>query len=125
MKLRATTPAALFYLGTGISGLVVWYIILFVGNPNVASALDQITFMLIDAPDRTWFRWLLLFPILCFLMSGAYVSPLSRHGAGVAALAVVGLGLAVLCWLTLTTPMTVLITVSAVVGILALITRQS
>ena len=120
MKLRASTWAALLYLIPGLGGFGIWLVLVSVGTPSLSSAIEVLTYMLNEAPNQGFFRWLLALPIASLVLSLAYISPAGRRRAGLVALICVGAVHAVASWRQLQVYFAVSSTVALIYGMLAL-----
>jgi hypothetical protein len=101
-KLSANAKAALLYLLPALTIFGVWYITLFANNPPGVTPAGAFRFFLNEGPSPVWFRWFLIFPLLCLALSGAYASRLPRTRIGSSVLFAAAVSLAVGAWLTMT-----------------------
>lgn len=79
--------------------LLAWFVLLFVGHtsnlPLMSSALNQICYMFSEEnPNRLWFLWFAVLPIVCFVLSVAYLGGAANNRKFAIAMFVVAIGLA-------------------------------
>ena len=92
----------MLYLLPAFAVIGIWYVLLFVGNPTADTPIDAITYFLSDKTNETaWFLWpLVVFPLLCLLLSIAYFSRVPRARVGTLFLFFAGVSLALAAWIT-------------------------
>jgi hypothetical protein len=98
MAIRDTTCTSLLYLLVGLVGAITWCLILFTGASSLSQARDTLMYLLRDAAEREFFRWLLATPIACLALATLYASPLARNFQLLVVLAILGATLAALTW---------------------------
>lgn len=90
----------MLYVLPVVAVLGVWCILLFVAD-GPATPRNIFEYLLIEAPERHWFNWLLAAPVLWSALAAAYLTPLATRRAGNIALLGIGGSVAVAAWLTL------------------------
>lgn len=103
MRLSTNAIAGLLYLLTALAVLGIWYILLFVGNPECVKPLESLRYFLMEPPQSLWFRWLLILPVLYLTFSGLHFSKLSKTRFGSIGLFAFGVLLTSATWLTVQT----------------------
>lgn len=98
MKLTASNTAAIVYLLAALAMLSFWYVALFVSNPIGITPMDNLLYVLNEPPTQLIFWWLLVLPVLCFLLAAAYYSKWSQTRIGAFSLFGVGAALALAAW---------------------------
>jgi hypothetical protein len=114
MSLHTNTRVGLLYLMPVIGVLIMWYVILFAGNPPGVTSKSTLASLLTEGPRPYFFRWLLALPALCLTIMAAYFSPIASTRAGYFALVVVGLFLAIAAWLSVSVDLAVCTTLPPV-----------
>lgn len=100
MKLSTNSIAGLLFLLPALAALGIWYILLFMDNPPCINPLESLRYFLTEPPMSMWFRWLLIFPVLCLTFSGLHFSRFSQSRLGSIGLFSLGVLLAVATWFT-------------------------
>ena len=119
MALSTSAKAALCYVLPAVTVLGIWIILVFVSNSSTVTAMSNLRWFLIQAPNPQWYRWFLVFPGLCVLMSAAYASTRFRSRAGFRTLFALGAALAIAAWFTFSPGIAVTATLPLMYGYLA------
>jgi hypothetical protein len=82
MKLTTNHKAGLLYVLAVLVMLPFWYIILFTHNPPSLRPSDTFFYLLNEPPFRMHFWWLLVLPMLCLSLAGAYFSHWAQARTG-------------------------------------------
>ena len=93
---------AIAYLAPVVAVTGIWAILLFVASDTPgAGPMDMLSHALVETPERHLFWWLAALPLLCLLLSFAYLSPLPHRSTGAIVLCGSGVVLALATWLTM------------------------
>ncbi|MBV8380812.1 MAG: hypothetical protein JO369_08650 [Paucibacter sp.] len=100
MRTRPNVIVAVLYALPAIAALGVWYTLLFVAD-GPATPRGILEYVLADAPEHSWFYWLLTAPALWTALAAAYLTSLAAKRLGAITLFCIGGALAVAAWITL------------------------
>lgn len=120
MKITSNSMAAILYLLAAMVVLAIWYILLFVNTPPCARPIGSLLYFLNEPPTQLIFRWLLVLPVLCFLLAAAYSSKWSLTRSGAFSLFGVGVVLALAAWRSSPSPVAVLVSLALCCGFVVL-----
>lgn len=109
--------AGLLYLLPALAVLLNWWILLFYDNPPNITPSSTLNFVLTEEPQRLWFRWLIVLPALCLVLSAAYFSRVAQTRRGAIALLVVGIALALAAWLSVTHELALFVSLPLLYGL--------
>jgi hypothetical protein len=113
MSFSPKTITGLLYIFPFIAILLLWYALIFLENPEPRYTLS---YLLNETPQFIWFRWLLIAPLLCLALSGAYFSYLSQLRMGAILLFLSGLVFAFVAWFTFDSSISIFISLPLLYG---------
>ena len=99
LKVTRETCTAIAYLAPAAAVAAIWWILLTVGNSPKNGPGEILQHVLFEAPERSFFWWLIALPATCMLLSLGYFSSIARGKIGAVLLSTMGLALAVAAWL--------------------------